>query len=365
MTVDRTRLALLFGGQSCEHEVSVVSAKSVASAVDKDRFELLYIGISKQGQWRLLDTLTTIFEGSEVRADEGVAVWVDHNQGGGLLVGAAAGPRIPVDVVFPVLHGTRGEDGSVQGLLELAGIPYVGSGIGGSAVGMDKSLTKQVLQAQAIPQLPYLVFSSSRWCALMQNCLTQVNEKLQWPVFVKPCSQGSSIGVARAGNELELCEAVNTACQYDLHFIIEQAATGCREIECAVLGNEPVRASVPGEIRPLQGFYDYRAKYQDDSAELVVPAKLTSFQIERVQKLAVQVFKAIGAADLARIDLFVDTENNLFYVNEINTMPGFTPISMYPRLWQETGVNYTLLIDTLVSLAQSRSRKMSKLRQVL
>ncbi|HED15020.1 MAG TPA: D-alanine--D-alanine ligase, partial [Gammaproteobacteria bacterium] len=230
---------------------------------------------------------------------------------------------------------------------------------------MDKSLTKQVLQAHSIPQLPYLVFSHEQWQAQTLTCVEQVNNALRWPVFVKPCSQGSSVGVVMACDERELLQAVNVACQYDFHFIIEQAATGYREIECAVLGNDPSRVSVPGEIRPRQGFYDYRAKYQDDSAELVVPAQLNSAQVERVQELAIQVFKAVGAADLARVDFFVDTKNDLFYINEINTMPGFTPISMYPRLWQETGIDYASLIDSLVSLAQSRHRKMSGLRQVL
>jgi len=365
MTEDRIRLALLFGGQSCEHEVSVISACSVTEAVDENRYTLLFIGISKQGQWRLLDDPGAIFERSEVRSDDGEAIWVDHNRGGGFMRSPATGDRIAVDVVFPVLHGTGGEDGSVQGLLELAGIPYVGSGISGSAVGMDKSLTKQILQARGISQLPYLVYSNRQWQGQLSTCLQQVNATMKWPVFVKPCSQGSSVGVTCAGDEQGLLEAVIDACQYDLRFIIEQAATACREIECAVLGNDPVRASVIGEIRPHHGFYDYRAKYEDDSAQLVVPAQLKTDQIKQVQKLAIQVFKAVGAVDLARVDFFVDTSNNQFYVNEINTMPGFTPISMYPRLWQEAGISYSSLIDTLVDLALDRQHQMAGLRQVL
>jgi len=365
MTIAKVRLALLFGGQSCEHEVSVMSAQSVAKAVDSNRYALLFIGVSKQGRWRLLDDPQQVFAHSRVREEDGISIWVDHNQGGGFMLKPGADSQIPVDVVLPVLHGTHGEDGSIQGLLELAGIAYVGSGISGSAVGMDKSLTKQVLQAENIPQLPYRVYAARQWQAQTAACLQQLTDALPWPVFVKPCSQGSSVGVSRADNTQQLLAAVDLACRYDRRFIIEQAATGCREIECAVLGNDPVRVSLPGEIRPRQGFYDYRAKYQDDSAELLVPAPLHSAQVARVQQLTVQVFDAIGAADLARVDFFVDTKNDLFYVNEINTLPGFTPISMYPRLWWESGISYPELIDTLVELALQRQRQASELQQVL
>jgi len=358
------RLVLLFCGQSCEHEVSVTSACSVAAAVDQHRYDVRYIGISKQGRWRLLSNPQPVFSRSEVLDDEGDAVWVDHNRGGFMTTTGSQG-AVAADVVFPVLHGTRGEDGSVQGLLELAGLAYIGSGIGGSAVGMDKSLTKRVLQARAIPQLPYLVYSHRQWQTQMTWCLQQVNHNLQWPLFVKPCSQGSSIGVARVEEEETLCQAVTAASQYDQYVLIEQAATGCREIECAVLGNDAPRASIAGEIRPGQGFYDYRAKYQEESTELLVPAQLSAAQTARVQQLAVAVFQAVGAADLARVDFFVDTEDNRFYVNEINTLPGFTPISMYPRLWRETGVSYPELIDTLVALAIQRQQQQARLRQVL
>jgi D-alanine-D-alanine ligase len=352
----RTRLVVLFGGQSAEHEVSVISARSMLPHLDRERFEVTLVGITRSGEWLKIDERSNVLASGVVEADAAPRVLFDHGGGGSLIEIGSDGTveRTSVDVVFPVLHGPHGEDGTVQGLLELAGLATVGSGVAGSAVGMDKTLTKQVFRASALPQLDYHVVRRRRWRERPDIVLIELEGRLGWPMFVKPARMGSSVGVSRADTVETLRAAMDEAARFDTKIVVETAAENCREVECAVLGHENPIASVVGEIEPANAFYDYEAKYLNDSSKLTIPADLDEMVVEQIQTLSVQAFNAVGASGLARVDFFVSRSDQSVYINEINTMPGFTPISMYPKLWEASGIGYGELINRLVDIAIER-----------
>ena len=354
-STERTRLVVLFGGQSAEHDVSCMTAFHVMRACDPQRYELVPVGIDRDGGWHLAHHAVAALEGSGADARSlpatveatGEAVTPAHALSG---ASTDVAPLPSTTVVLPLLHGPMGEDGTVQGLLELAGVPYVGSGVLGSALGMDKAMAKDVLARHGVPQ--------ARWVALHEHdaspaSLEAAAATLGMPVFVKPANMGSSVGVSKARTVDELDSAVKDAFAYDEWVVIEEAITG-REIEVAVLGDLRPRASVPGEIVPGNEFYDYEDKYVDDGAELLVPAPLSPDEAAKVQALALEVFALLRCDGLARVDFFYEEGGRGFLCNEVNTMPGFTPISMYPKLWQASGMSYPALIDELVRLALER-----------
>jgi D-alanine-D-alanine ligase len=347
-------VALLFGGRSAEHEISVVSARSVFEALDPARYDVLVIGIDKRGRWRRLPALPTPRGGGALPAvneDEGVGVALARDPDtGGML--ADDGTEEAVDVVFPVLHGPYGEDGAIQGLFELAGIPYVGSGVLGSAVGLDKAVQKVLFAAAGLPVVPYEMVLESEWENDRAGSLGRA-EALGLPVFVKPATLGSSVGITKVKRGEDLAAAFEDALSYARKVVVEQSMEGAREIECAVLGNDDPRASVPGEILPAGEWYDYRSKYLDDGTGLEIPAPLPPEVAAEVRRMSVAAFRAIDGAGMARVDFFYRPPGDLV-VNEVNTIPGFTSISMYPKLWEASGVPYPELIDRLIDLAIER-----------
>lgn len=359
----RLRIGLLFGGRSGEHEVSLVSAASVIRALDPEKYEAIPIGIGKDGRWMagagaqkmlgagasasggLPEVLRT---GQRVMlpADPSAAALVPLNETAG---GGGSG-ALRVDVVFPVLHGTFGEDGTVQGLLDLAGLPYVGAGVLGSAVGMDKEVQKRLCEQAGLPVADYLCIRRAAWERERGKVLKAVEKKFRFPIFVKPATLGSSVGMTKAHNRRELPTALDTAAEFAQKILVERAVNG-REIEVSVLGNDDPKASVPGEIVPHREFYDYAAKYLEEGTRLEIPAKLKKTEVRKFQQLAVRVFQVTECAGMARVDFFLERRTGKIYVNEINTIPGFTSISMYPKLWEASGISYRELIDRLIQLA--------------
>ena len=359
----KLRVGILFGGRSAEHEVSIVSARNIIAAADPKKYEIIPIGITKQGQWKLWPEVSGGGADLEAILREGLEVTLVANPVAPTQFipfhGRAASPCPRLDVIFPVLHGTFGEDGTVQGLLELAGIPYVGAGVLGSAAGMDKEVTKRLLHERGLPFVPYLSVRRADFEAAPRQTSKAIEKKLHYPVFVKPANLGSSVGISKAHNRRELLAALETAVHYDRKIVVERAIQG-REIECAVLGNDDPIASVPGEIVPAGEFYDYAAKYVDDTAQLIVPALLRPAQAKRVQRLAIEAYQAAECAGMARVDFFLEKRTGRIYLNEINTIPGFTSISMYPRLWEASGIPYRKLIDRLIQLALDRHREKTR-----
>jgi D-alanine-D-alanine ligase len=343
-TQDRTRLVVLFGGQSAEHDVSCTTAAHVIRAADLAKYEIVPVGISRDGQW-------AIAEGARAALAAGPSALPGRLDPSGQAIAPAeviGDPRRTV--VVPLLHGPMGEDGTVQGLLELAGVPYVGSGVLGSALAMDKAMAKQVLGAGGIPQAAYRAVRAHQ---VTPGLPAELAAELGLPVFVKPANMGSSVGVSKAKTVEAVRDAIDIALSYDEWVVVEEAIVG-REIEVAVLGNLEPRASVPGEIIPGAEFYDYADKYLDDGSQAVVPATLSQAESDAVRKMAVDVFRALRCEGLARVDFFLETGGRGFLCNEVNTMPGFTPISMYPKLWIASGLSYSELIDELVRLAVER-----------
>lgn len=380
----KLRVGILFGGRSGEHEISLLSAASVFRAIDKDKYEVVPVGITKEGRWvtsadaeRLLSG-QPLHEERHLRAGDpeatpgaavlqnGEAVVVPPEpQGAGMqpfqtdaLARRASDRAINVDVIFPVLHGTFGEDGTVQGLLELADLAYVGAGVLGSAAGMDKDIMKSLFRAAGLPIVRHVTVLRSQWEANPKKVQKLVESKLRYPVFVKPANLGSSVGISKAHDRKELGPAIDEAAKFDRKIVIEEGVGGkknkAREIECAVLGNDSPEASVPGEIVPGAEFYDYEAKYVDEGSQLIIPAKLTKSETKKVQELAVAAFRAVDCSGLGRIDFLMDPKSRKIYLNEINTMPGFTSISMYPKLWAASGVPYPKLIERLIQLGIER-----------
>jgi len=387
----KLRVGILFGGRSGEHEVSLLSAASVFNAIDKEKYEVIPIGITKEGRWLTAADAENLLQGKliieprHLRAGDpettpaaavlaqGESVVVPpepihreaHRESGLMpfqteapLARRASDRAINVDVIFPVLHGTFGEDGTIQGLLELADIPYVGAGVLGSAAGMDKDIMKSLFIASGLPIVKHVTILRSAWDSDPKKSQKLVESKLRYPVFVKPANLGSSVGISKAHNRKELGPAIEEAAKFDRKIVIEQGVGGkenkAREIECSVLGNDDPVASIPGEIVPVKEFYDYNAKYLDEGSELIIPAKLTKTETKRVQELAIRSFKAVDCSGLARVDFLMEPTTRKIYLNEINTMPGFTAISMYPKLWAASGIEYSELIDKLIQLGIER-----------
>ena len=389
----KLRVGVLFGGRSGEHEVSLLSAASVVKAINKDKFEVVPIGITKDGKWLTADHAERLLSGQPVEerhlragdpdATPGAAVLAKgeavvvppepvHQQGGALApfeteshsLRRAADRAINVDIIFPVLHGTFGEDGTIQGLFELADLPYVGAGVLGSSAGMDKDVMKSLFRAAGLPIVKHVTILRGDWEANPKKSEKLVASKLKFPVFVKPANLGSSVGISKARTTKELGPAIYEAAKFDRKIVIEQGVGGtknkAREIECSVLGNDHPSASVPGEIVPGKEFYDYAAKYLDEGSELIIPAKLTKSETKKIQDLAIKAFQAVDCAGLARVDFLMDPKTRKIYINEINTMPGFTSISMYPKLWAATGLQYSDLIDRLIQLGLERHAEKKK-----
>jgi D-alanine-D-alanine ligase len=345
----KLRLGVIFGGASGEHEVSVVSAQHVMAAVDKERFEVVPIGVTRSGAW-----LTPEETQEQMDAPAEPFKKTLRLPGAEGLLARAAGlmALATIDVAFPLIHGPGGEDGTLQGLLELAGIPYVGVGVAGSAVGLDKALMKGLLWAAGLPVVDHVVVTHSRWEKEAAAVKAEIEEKMSYPVFVKPCNGGSSVGITKVRSREDIGGAMQEAFRYDHKLIVEKGVE-CREIECAVLGNDEPEASGLGEIRYKSEFYDYTAKYLDPSTELITPAKVPEAVESRIRQMAIDAFRAIDGAGMARVDCFLTPTGDVF-IDELNTVPGFTPGSMYPRLWQVAGLTYPRLISRLIDLGQER-----------
>jgi len=353
----KIRVAVIFGGRSVEHEVSLVSARAIMGALDRRRYEVVPIGITKRGRWVTAGThyalpadpsaggLIVLADGRRTERRP-----VPRGRRGARRSGSLGGP---IDVVFPVVHGTGGEDGSLQGLLELADLPYVGAGVLGSALGMDKALMKAVFREAGLPIADYRVFRCREVERDPEGVAGIAEEAFGYPCFVKPSGLGSSVGVSKAKHRRGLLEGLRLAARYD-HKVIVERGIDAREIECSVLGNDVPEASVPGEIIPANEFYDYRAKYVDPGSRLVIPAALGEEQTRRVRDIAVRAFQVLDLAGMARVDFFLDRATDAIFLNEVNTIPGFTPISMYPKLWEASGLPFSELVDRLIRLALER-----------
>jgi D-alanine-D-alanine ligase len=365
-------VGIIFGGRSGEHEVSLLSARSVMDALDKARYDIVPIGITREGTWVTtgdpLRTLQSMSSGTK----QGAGAAREQGHAGGahslavskatkdgsrleLLPGLEAAGIPYVDVLFPVLHGPYGEDGTVQGLFELADIPYVGAGVLGSALAMDKLAMKAVFCAKGFPVADYVPVMRWEWDQQPTRVSVWVQQRVGYPCFVKPANLGSSVGVTKVHAASELPGALDVAAHYDRKMVVEKAVDA-REIECSVLGNDQSIASLPGEVIPRREFYDYEAKYSDNATQLVVPAKLEADKVAEIQELAVRAFTALDCAGMARADFFLDRVTNQVYINELNTIPGFTAVSMYPRMWAASGLPYPELLDRLIQLAFERHR---------
>lgn len=357
--MSKIKVGVIFGGRSGEHEVSLMSAKSIIMALDPHKYEIVPIGITKDGRW--------------LAAKESLAM-MDHNQLPNLssalvtssslnlpMVFNPTAEQKSLDVIFPVLHGPHGEDGTIQGLLELANAAYVGAGVLGSAVSMDKAMMRVVLTQAGLPLTKWETVIRSKWQAKPDEIIKVIENNIGYPCFVKPGNLGSSVGISKADNRAALINALNTACEFDRRIVVEEAVNKPREIECSVLGNDQPVASVPGEIIPGNEFYDYQDKYISGKARLIIPAELKPEQVETIQEYAIRTFKAVDCAGMARVDFFI-TQAEEILVNEINTIPGFTHISMYPKLWEASGLKYCQLLDRLIELAMERHEDRTRRR---
>jgi D-alanine-D-alanine ligase len=355
----RLRVGVLFGGRSGEHEVSLASAASVIRALDPEKYEPVLIGISKDGRW-LVGTGAQKMLPEVLKTGERVSLPPDPTSASLIPIASGSGrPSVSVDVMFPVLHGTFGEDGTVQGLLELAGLPYVGAGVLASAVGMDKDVQKRLFEQAGLPIVPFLAVRRSEWEHDRARILKTIKKKFRFPFFVKPATLGSSVGMTRVKAAYEISAAMELASEFALKIIVERGIAG-REIEVSVLGNDKVRASIPGEIVPHREYYDYTAKYLEGGTQLMIPAALTKKQVAIFQDYAVRAFRAIDGTGMARCDFFLERRSGKIFVNELNTIPGFTAISMYPKLWEASGLTYPKLIDELIELALALHREKAR-----
>jgi D-alanine-D-alanine ligase len=383
--VKKLRVGVLYGGRSGEHEVSIASAASIMKHLDRARYEPVPIRIEKDGRWTLADKPPSVIKAADIieharvqaarptrpgreahivahPSDETVLT-IERGDAKAVAEGrSAVVTGLGLDVIFPVLHGPYGEDGTVQGLLELANVPYVGAGVLGSAVGMDKAVMKQLFAAHGLPVARYIVTLRREWERDAAGVTSRVGQELGYPVFVKPANLGSSVGISKAKHLEELATAVRLAAEFDRKIVIEAAVPNAREIECAVLGNDEPEASVAGEIVPSREFYDYEAKYLDEGSQLLIPAPITDAQMAEVRRLSIAAFRAADGAGMSRVDFLMDGRSGTLYVNEVNTIPGFTTISMYPKLWEATGLSYGDLIDRLVTLALERHAEKQQLR---
>ena len=353
----RLRVGILFGGRSGEHEVSLASAASVIRGLDLDKYEAVPIGITKEGHWLVGSAaqkmLPEVLKGGQrvvMAADPTDAALIPLDRSGG-------GQRI--DVVFPVMHGTYGEDGTIQGLLDLAGLPFVGAGVLGSAIGMDKDVSKRLLQVAKIPVVPWIAVQRADWERDPKEIQKAIEKKFKYPMFVKPATLGSSVGMTKVHSREELAPALNLAAEFAMKILVEKCIVG-REIEVSVLGNHDPKASIPGEIVPHREFYDYRAKYLEEGSQILIPAKLKPAQVKTIQEYAVEAFRALELSGMARVDFFLEKKGGKIYLNEVNTIPGFTSISMYPKMWEASGISFRELIDTLIELALEMHREKAR-----
>jgi D-alanine-D-alanine ligase len=371
----KLRVGVIYGGRSGEHEVSLASAAAVFQHLDPERYEAIPIRINKDGRWVLPSAAPRLMSAADVIG----AAATDTKEVGGQVAGERDAQLVPrpagerrergelvagvdLDVVFPVLHGPYGEDGTVQGLLELANVAYVGAGVLASAVGMDKAAMKLVFAAKGLPVCDYEVVLKHDWQRNERSILHTVVNRLGFPVFVKPANLGSSVGISKAKHATELRAAIALAAEFDRKVIVEAAVPGAREIECSVLGNDEPEASVPGEIVPSREFYDYEAKYIDEGSTPLIPAPLSEAQTAQVRALSIAAFKAIDGAGMARVDFLLARDTGVLYLNEVNTIPGFTTIGMYSKLWAASGLDFPRLLDRLIALAVERHGEKQHLR---
>lgn len=347
--IKKTKVGLVYGGKSGEHEVSLQTALAVIGSFDFSKYEIFPFYITQQGEWRKGAQLTEpVGDVEQLRMASG------EKEAQISAIEALFQLDREIDVIFPLLHGTYGEDGTVQGLLEMANIPYVGAGVLASAVGMDKVMMKKVFAQAGLPQCKYRHFTRSQWEKNESFFVTEIETRLSYPCFVKPANLGSSVGISKANHRQELIDAVSYALRYDRKIIVEEYIDA-REIEVSVLGNDEPQASVPGEIVPSNEFYDYKSKYVDGKSRMMIPAEdLSSEKAEELRQMAIQAFQAIDGSGLSRVDFFVRKSDGVIMINEVNTMPGFTPYSMYPLLWRESGKSYHELLDHLIDLALQR-----------
>lgn len=363
MTDKKLRIGLIFGGRSGEHEVSLASARSVMENLDREKYDVVPIGITKEGSW-LLGTepahLIAAEQSVGEEANDGTqttAVTLTGDPRLRRLIPVQGGEKLhdngALDVIFPVLHGTYGEDGTLQGLLEMANVPYVGCGVLGAALGMDKEKMKIVFQAIGLPNVDYLVYRRNEWERSPESIMDAIEQRLGYPCFVKPVNLGSSVGINKAHDRVELAHAMQIAAEYDRKIIIEHGIN-CREFECAVLGNDEPIVSVVGEVVASNEFYDYNAKYLDNQSQVIIPANIPQATAEEIRRQASKAFLALDLSGLARVDFFLEKESGQVYINEVNTLPGFTEISMYPKLWEASGLPYPQLLDRLIELAIER-----------
>jgi len=384
--VKKLRVGVIYGGRSGEHEVSVASAASIIKHLDRTRYDPVPIRIEKDGRWTLADKPPSVIKAADVietarlqaarptrpgreahivaHPGDDTVLTIERRDGGAVTEQgtSAVVTGLGLDVIFPVLHGPYGEDGTVQGLLELANVPYVGAGVLGSAVGMDKAVMKQLFAACGLPQVKYLVTIRREWERDGAGITARVERELGYPVFVKPANLGSSVGISKARNGTELAEAVRTAAEFDRKIVIEAAVPQAREIEVAVLGNDDPEASIAGEIVPSREFYDYEAKYLDEGSQPLIPAPITEAQMAEVRRMAIAAYRAVDCAGMARVDFLMNGDTGALFLNEVNTIPGFTTISMYPKLWEATSLPYAELIDRLIALALDRHGEKQQLR---
>lgn len=354
----KLRVGVLFGGRSGEHEVSLASAASVIRGLDPQKYEAVPIGITKEGHW-LIGAGAQKMLPEVLKAGQRVVMSADPTETALIaLDGSNAGGQ-KLDVVFPVIHGTFGEDGTMQGLLELAGLPFVGAGVLGSAIGMDKDVAKKLMQVAGIPVVPWIAVQRADSERNPKEIRRVVEKKFKYPVFVKPATLGSSVGMTKVHSRAELRPALDLAAEFAMKILVERAVSA-REIEVSVLGNHDPKASIPGEIVPHREFYDYAAKYLEEGTQLLIPAKLKKSEIKKVQGLAVTAFKALELSGMARVDFFIEKRGGKIFLNEVNTIPGFTSISMYPKLWEADGIPFRELISKLLELALEQHREKTR-----
>jgi len=353
--VKTLRVGVIYGGRSGEHEVSVASATSIFQHLDRTRYEPVPIHIDKGGRWILAGQAPGALPPAAVLEHRTTEVPQP-------LEPSAAVSGSGLDVVFPVLHGPYGEDGTVQGLLELANVPYVGAGVLGSAVGMDKAVMKVLFAASGLPIVPHLTVLRRAWLDQRSSIATQAADELRFPMFVKPANLGSSVGISKVQSAADFADAMELALQFDRKVVIEAAVPSAREIECAVLGNDSPEASIPGEAIPSREFYDYEAKYLDEGLRLLIPTPLADTHVAEIRRMAIDAFRAVDGAGMSRVDFLVAGDTGETFVNELNTIPGFTPVSMYPKLWEASGLPYPALLDRLIELALERHEAKQRLR---
>ncbi len=364
MTQDKKRLkvGVLFGGRSGEHEVSLASAASVIRGLDPDKYEAVPIGITKEGHW-LIGAGAQKMLPEVLRTGQRVTMSADPTDAALVrLDGSGGGQRL--DVVFPVMHGTFGEDGTIQGLLDLAGLPFVGAGVLGSAIGMDKDVAKRLLQVAKIPVVPWITVRRTEWEKNPESIVQAIEKEFTYPVFVKPATLGSSVGMTKVHSREELAPGLNAAAEFAMKIVVERCMVA-REIEVSVLGNNDPQASVPGEIVPHREFYDYAAKYLEEGTQLLIPADLKPPLVKKFQELAISAFLALELSGMARVDFFLEKDGGKIFLNEVNTIPGFTSISMYPKLWEASGIPFRDLIDKLIELALEQHREKARTKYAI